>query len=74
MIVSGIYRSDEFNGMVYGGAKFGDGATAGNISLKQRVRWGVEEGLLQSDSTGKTDLVDGASVGLFAHRPCHGRC
>lgn len=61
--------------MVYGGAEFGDGATAGNISLEQRVRWGVEEGLQQSDSTGKTDLVDGASVGLFAHRrPCHGRC
>lgn len=49
-------------------------ATVGNISLEQRVRLRVEEGL-QSDSTGKTDLVDGASVGLFAHRrPCHGRC
>lgn len=72
------YKSDEFNGMFNGGAKLEDGAnaaTVGNISLEQRVRWRVEEGLLQSDSTGKTDLVDGASVGLFAHRrPGHGRC
>lgn len=70
--------SVDFNEKGNGRMKFEDGtsaATVGNISLEQRVRLRVEEGLLQSDSTGKTDLVDGASVGLFAHRrPCHGRC